>query len=91
MADNTRRGAPTNRSRSRSAAQRSSTSYRRGRQFESTAAHQITYSGPLIRDNPFPPRALRLAGSAFVRLKNSDAGRNREECWQNCEEDGDIG
>jgi len=45
----------------------------------------------LIRDNPFPPSALRLAGSSFPQLKHSEGGRNREECWQNCEENCDIG
>ncbi len=45
----------------------------------------------LIRDNPFPPWGLRLAGSSFPQLKHSEGGRNREECWQNCEENCDIG
>lgn len=45
----------------------------------------------LIRDNSFPPWALRLAASAFLQLKHSEGGRDREECWQNCEENCDIG
>ncbi len=45
----------------------------------------------LIRANPFQPWALRLAGSSFPQLKHSEGGRNREECWQNCEENCDIG
>jgi len=41
--------------------------------------------------NPFPPGAPRLAGSSFPELKHSEGGRNREQCWQNCEENRDIG
>src|SRR5665213_2143761 len=43
----------------------------------------------LIRDNPFPPWALRLAGSSFPLAKHIEGRRNREECWQNCEENCD--
>ncbi len=32
---------------------------------------------------------LRLAGSSSPQLKHSEGGRNREECWQDCEENCD--
>jgi hypothetical protein len=72
-----------------------STSHRRSKNAfswcQSDAARQIVNRRCLIRDNPFPPWALRLAGNAFPRITHSEGGRNREECWQNCEENCDIG